>query len=111
MNYFIAVEIEPQRATSEIFTALRQAFDNGLSGDFKPNVTHNATYMIIFQRARDVDYEHINARMLEGSTLSTAAMSHLASELEQSGVGDAATEILDVLKNGDAQCFDFEGFF
>jgi hypothetical protein len=112
MNYFIAVEVKATGHIAALSAAIQRAFDGGADGNFKVLVTHAPSYMVIFERSYDSDEVFLKSRVEKDCiTFASAAMNQLADELDEGGISSVAAEVLDVLKNGDAQCFDFQGGF
>ncbi len=108
MNYFIAAETVSIGPMTDLVKALQTAFDNGADGSFKVLVTHAPSYMVIFERSAVNDKEYVGKRAEQNISIETSAMQQLAAELEEGGAGAVAAGIMDTLRNGDAQCFDFD---
>lgn len=96
----------------DLAAALQEGFDNGLAhGQFEVVVTHEPGYMVTFLRSTaDDDMDFLRDLMREGAaeSLKQAAMRQLGAELN-GAVGDAATPVVEVLLEGDAQIVDFNG--
>lgn len=108
MKYFIAAEMEAFGPMSDLTAALQRAFDQGTAGYFQVLVTRAPTYVVIFERETDTDAQYVCKRADDPeNSIECAAMQQLAAELEEAGVGEIALPILEDLRNGDAQCFDF----
>lgn len=108
MDYYIAVEVEPLGPISDLANSLQRAYDRGAAGDFKVLVTHAPTYLVVFKRSVADDAEYVS-RLADSPELSIekAAMHQLAEELAKGDLGPIAQSVIDVLNEGDAQCFDF----
>lgn len=106
MKYYIAVEVEAAGPIADLATSLQRAYDGGASGDFQVLVTRAPTYMVIFERnvADDAEYVSIRANTPDVS-IEVAAMKQLAAELFDAA--PVAQPVIDVLNEGDAQCFDY----
>jgi|LNFM01.1.fsa_nt_gb hypothetical protein len=108
MDYYIAVEVEPLGPTSDLAAALQRAYDRGAAGDFKVLVTHAPTYLVVFKRSVGDDAEYVSRRADSPVvSIEKAAMQQIAAELAEGDAGPIAQSVIDVLNEGDAQCFDF----
>ncbi len=108
MDYYIAVEVEPLGPISDLAASLQRAYDRGAAGDFKVLVTHAPTYLVVFKRSVNDDAEYVSSRANSPVvSIEKAAMQQLAAELDEGDAGAIAQSVIDVLKEGDAQCFDF----
>lgn len=108
MNYYIAVEVEPLGPISDLAASLQRAYDGGAAGDFQVLVTHAPTYLVVFKRSVADDAEQVIRRAdVPEVSIEKAAMQQLAAELEEGDAGPLAQFVIDVLNEGDAQCFDY----
>jgi hypothetical protein len=108
MKYFIAVETASTCAMFDLVAALRHAYDGGADGAFNILVTHEPSYMVMFERDSQADAEYIYDRCFNRNvSIEVAAMHQLAAELMDGGAGDLAQPVIDTLNSGDAQVFDF----
>lgn len=108
MKYYIAVEVEATGPMADLTAALQRAYDGGIAGNFQVLVTHGPSYMAIFERIIEADSERIRARASATDTsIERAAQHQLAAELVERNVGAVARPVIDVLNEGDAQCFDY----
>ena len=107
MKYFIAVEVEATGPMTELVSALRSAYDIGPAGNFNVLVTKAPTYMVVFERDSEEDAQYVSKRAESGEAIEKAAMQQLAAELEEADAGALVQPIIDDLRNGDAQCFDY----
>jgi hypothetical protein len=106
-QYYIAVEVVATGPIADLAAAIQRAYDGGAAGDFKVLATHAPSYMVIFKRDAGDDGEYVSQRSASGTSIEHAAMQQLAAELEDGGVGPCAQSVVDVLRSGDAHCFDF----
>lgn len=108
MNYFLAVEVEIEGAMADLCGALRQTFENGATGDFQIlRTTREGLFMVLFERNAVTDAEYVSKRLNESTSVELAAMHQLADELEEAGAETFATQIVTLLRKGNAECFDF----
>lgn len=71
-------------------------------------VTHAPTYMVVFSREAETDADFVSMRAANPDvSIETAAMQQLAAELESGGACMVAMPVIEALREGDAQCFDF----
>jgi hypothetical protein len=107
MKYFLAVEVLARCAISDLCSALRPAFENGATGDFKILSINNSSHMVLFKRNAVEDGGYVNRRLNASTSVERAAMYQLADELEEAGATSFATQIVILLREGGVQCFDF----
>ncbi|CAM8642277.1 hypothetical protein MCEMSEM18_03512 [Comamonadaceae bacterium] len=108
MKYYIAVEIDPIGPIADLTTSLRRAYAAGVKGDFHVLVTHAPTYLVVFMRSVQDDARKVSdLAQCPYSSIELAAMHLLADDLANSNPGPVVQPIINVLREGDAQCFDY----
>ena len=107
VKYFIAVEIEAMVPMADLTAALQRGYDGGAAGDFQVLTTRAPSYMVVFERDTDDDSEYVSDRADSGLSIEKAAQQQLAAELTEGNAGSAAEPVIEILVDGQGQCFDF----
>lgn len=114
MNFLICVEVPAKGPMARLVQELQQAYDNGAYGNFRCIVTHQPSYMVLFERsAAEDDWGYLQDHMrIKGVDIEQASQIQLASELALGLDRESQTymlEIIETLQNHDAQIVDFGG--
>ncbi|MDP3522285.1 MAG: hypothetical protein Q8S02_16865 [Hydrogenophaga sp.] len=114
MNFLIAVEVPAKGPMELLVHEVQQAYDNGAFGNFQCIVTHQPSYIVLFERtAAEGDWGYLQDHMRQRSIdIQRAAQLQLAVELMEGLDRDNQTylpTIIETLKEFDAQVVDFIG--
>lgn len=108
-KYFIAVETRVQDSITDLVKDLQAAFDGGAAGFFQVIKSRSSTCFVLFERDAGDDQEIIRERLGRAPDLELNfhLAQQLAAELVEGGAAGAAVDVIDALRDGQAQVFDF----
>lgn len=108
-KYFIAVETRAQDFVNDLVKDLQAAFDGGAAGFFQVIKSRSSTCFVLFERDAGEDHDVIRERVGKAPDLDLTfhLAQQLAAELVEGGVAGAAIDVVDALRDGQAQIFDF----